>query len=539
MRGFTKTFVAVWILSASSMIAPTGAVAADSLVNIPAIADAAGYFQEPLVAARPPSAAEAKALASLISAYRASHESRRPALLADYLRRYPRSPWAPSLRVEQGLAYAQQGRITQAIGAWEAVWRDRADRANAAFQPVIDRALAELLNSHSRLGHAEQVAKLLDESGDRPVPAFMTETLTQAREALWQMRNRPAEAFRCGPAALAAVVSKTQTADASQTLSLLFAPAGPKGTSLDALDQLARQAGLPHRAAFRTSADDIPTPAVAHLKQGHYAALIAREGRRYRIQDPVFGGERWVESEVLNEETSGYFLIPEPGVRTGWRQVGASEAGGVLGAGYTSNTDRNSTSPDDSKDCDPGCGGGGSSKGMPHYSVHSLLVSLHIEDMPLGYQPPKGGAVEIQFSYNQREASQPAVFNAYNLGPKWTLNWLSYIQDNPASPGSQVTRAVAGGGLRTYSGYDAATGVFSPETRDGSQLVRVSSSVYERRLSDGSKEIYGQPDGSAVYPRNVFLTQRVDRAGNAVSLQYDAQLRLTAIVAPLGQRTTF
>lgn len=92
MRGFTKTFVAVWILSASSMIAPTGAVAADSLVNIPAIADAAGYFQEPLVAARPPSAAEAKALASLTSAYRASHESRRPALLADYLRRYPRSP---------------------------------------------------------------------------------------------------------------------------------------------------------------------------------------------------------------------------------------------------------------------------------------------------------------------------------------------------------------------------------------------------------------------------------------------------------------
>lgn len=138
MRGFTKTFVAVWILSASSMIAPAGAVAADSLVDIPAIADAAGYFQEPLVAARPPSAAEAKALASLISAYRASHESRRPALLADYLRRYPRSPWAPSLRVEQGLAYAQQGRITQAIGAWEAVWRDRADRANAAFQPVTE-----------------------------------------------------------------------------------------------------------------------------------------------------------------------------------------------------------------------------------------------------------------------------------------------------------------------------------------------------------------------------------------------------------------
>jgi hypothetical protein len=54
-----------------------------------------------------------------------------------------------------------------------------------------------------------------------------------------------------------------------------------------------------------------------------------------------------------------------------------------------------------------------------------MLVSLNINDEPVGYTPPVGPAIRFMVRYNQREANQ--VFS--NLGPKWTFDWLSYITD--------------------------------------------------------------------------------------------------------------
>ncbi len=42
----------------------------------------------------------------------------------------------------------------------------------------------------------------------------------------------------------------------------------------------------------------------------------------------------------------------------------------------------------------------------------------------------------------------------------------------------------------------------------------------------------------AAYPRRVFLTRRVDPAGNAVDLTYDDQWRLIAITDATGRVTT-
>jgi hypothetical protein len=122
-------------------------------------------------------------------------------------------------------------------------------------------------------------------------------------------------------------------------------------------------------------------------------------------------------------------------------------------AGITQANDPNATSPRDSSD---GCSCG-SSKGMPIYSFKSLLASLSIHDTPIGYTPPLGPKVYTTLWYNERESDQPAVFDSFNIGQKWTLNWLTWIQDNPASFGSQVLRYVAGGGGRTYSGYNPGT----------------------------------------------------------------------------------
>lgn len=180
-------------------------------------------------------------------------------------------------------------------------------------------------------------------------------------------------------------------------------------------------------------------------------------------------------------------------------------------------------------------------KGMPVYSFMSLLASLNIQDTPIGYTPPVGPKVETTLTYNEREADQPATFDAYNLGHKWTLNWLTYIQDDPSTPGARVLRYVAGGGGEVYTGYNASTGTFAPEEDNGARLVMTSSNpiTYELRFSDGHKDIFSVSDGKTTYPRKVFLSKIIGPHGNSISLSYDAQLRLTTVTDAIGQKTTF
>ncbi|MDA8383507.1 MAG: RHS repeat protein [Betaproteobacteria bacterium] len=178
---------------------------------------------------------------------------------------------------------------------------------------------------------------------------------------------------------------------------------------------------------------------------------------------------------------------------------------------------------------------------MPVYSFKSLLASLNIRDTPVGYTPPVGPMVDTTITYNQREADQPTSFDSFNIGQKWTLNWLTWIQDDPASPGSSVMRYVAGGGGWTYGGYNAATGAFAPERNNGAVLVMTSRNpiTYELRFANGAKDVFAASDNATSYPRKVLLTQVVDPQGNALTLTYDSSLRLTTITDAIGQKTTF
>jgi len=205
-------------------------------------------------------------------------------------------------------------------------------------------------------------------------------------------------------------------------------------------------------------------------------------------------------------------------------------------AGVTTGGDSNGNSNGDSSD---GCGCG-SSKGMPVYSFKSMLASLNLRDTPLSYPPPVGPNMDTTLTYNEREADQPATFDSFNLGPKWTFNWLTWIQDNPTSRGSQVLRYVAGGGGESYSGYNASSGAFTPERDNAAVLVEISSNpiTYEVRFANGAKDVFSESDGKASYPRKVFLSKIVDPQGNTVTLNYDGQLRLTSVTDAIGQVTT-
>jgi hypothetical protein len=88
---------------------------------------------------------------------------------------------------------------------------------------------------------------------------------------------------------------------------------------------------------------------------------------------------------------------------------------------------------------------------MARFSVHSMLVSLNIQDTPLRYSPPYGPAVDFTVTYNQKETQQPAAFTYSNLGPKWTFGWLSYVSDNPNTQLPLTRLYRSGGGAEVFA----------------------------------------------------------------------------------------
>ncbi len=175
---------------------------------------------------------------------------------------------------------------------------------------------------------------------------------------------------------------------------------------------------------------------------------------------------------------------------------------------------------------------------MAAYSFHLLLANLHIEDTPVSYRVPRGPSPALTVSYNHREANQPLPFPYGNFGPKWNSNWLSFVTDDPANSGASVSVYLRGGGTEIYSGFNVATQSFSADPQSMAVLVRTSTTSYEKRFPDGSKEIYAASDGSPAYPRRVYLTSAADAAGNNTAITYDASRRITTLTDSLGQATT-
>jgi len=221
------------------------------------------------------------------------------------------------------------------------------------------------------------------------------------------------------------------------------------------------------------------------------------------------------------------------GVRNNFRgQISLSADVYFNTAPVPSDDNRTTEDNDDHSDDDP-C----HRHGMASYFIHLMLASLHIEDTPISYNPPRGSAIEFRVAYNQREAHQPDNFDYSNFGPKWTFNWLSYVIDNPVDAIADASVYVRGGGTEVYRGFHQDTQSYQPEPQSQAVLVRTSGLSYEKRFRDGSKEVFSLSDSSPSYPRRIFLTSVVDSAGNAVTLSYDSGFRLISITDSLGQST--
>jgi len=522
----------------------------------------AHIFAEPLVPTVPTTPQENKDLAAALAAFLDRTNGDDFGAITQFIENYPQSPWRASLLTDLGITWRHEGQFSQALAAWGEAWVLAKTATEPKAKAVADRALAETLELNARLGRYDRLEELFGEIKGRTLSGDVSEKVEGAREGLWLMKNRPEDAFRCGPMALNQIRKFEHPGTPTDQL-ILTSRSTLQGMSLSNICNLANELGMNYQMAKRQPGSQIILPAVVHWKVGHYAALLKEVNGRYEVQDPTFGDEIWVSPAVLDAEASGYFLVPAGELPRGWRSVSGEEGTTVWGKGNTGKNNPAATWLNG-----PWAGGNNSPWNFPppwwnpwdpnppgtpptwwpptpqtppcmaQYSMQAMLISLHVWDTPVGYTPPRGPDVHFQVEYNQREAFQPSTFSYSNLGQKWTFNWLSYITDDPNHPGNTVTCYLEGSGTETYTGFNITNQSYAlqPDTHD--ILTLTSSNSYVRQMPDGTRQIYAKPDGSTVYPRNIFLTQVVDPVGNTLTFMYDSNSRLVAATDALGQVTT-
>lgn len=515
-------------------------------------------LEEPLVATGPVTEEESKDLdAALKEFHDAPLKVAQKGDYADYVKplvafieAHPKSRWNAALHLNLGLGYYQAGYYSQTFPEFEQAWQLGRDATDPHTRLMVDRAVGELAKMHARLGHAKELEALLKDIGNRPIGGPATELIQGAREGLWTFHHDPAMAYLCGPNALRNVLVALKAAP-KQIQVATDARSGPHGFTLTQLSRLADTAKLKYTLIHREPGQPVPVPSIIHWKVNHYAAVIGEQNGRYLIADPTFGeaGTLSVTAHTIDAEGSGYFLAPKQAfnAKAKWRTVppASAEAKAVYGMGNTASSVGSCTRP-----CDTAIQQQNAPKGqMSSTNGHSMVVSLHLTDTPVGYTPQKGGLpMQVSLFYNQREAEQPATFGFSNVGPKWSFTWMKSFKENPAGPGASPKRVEGGGGgveYVWYYGNGGDHGIEPGEPSDNSVTWRypitsgVPTTKYVRNLPDGSQEVYALNNGATTYPKYYFMTSFIDPRGNTTTLNYDATFRLTSIVDPMGRSTTF
>ena len=395
----------------------------------------ARVFEEPLVpVGGEPSRAENAALATALLGYTKRSGPDDFSSLTGFLRDHPKSPWRAATLTGLGLEYYNTAHYSLALAAWEQAWPLARAATDAKGKAIADRAAGELAYMYARLGRMTELEALLKSVEDREFVGAATEKISAARGGLSEMKDRPEISFRCGPLALHRIMLSLNPQHAGTEI-IFDSASTTNGLSLAQVAALSQKVDLNYQMAFREKGAAFLVPSVVHWKVGHYAAMVRREGDRYLLQDPTFRNDVWVTRAALEDECSGYFLIPPGVLGQGWRTVGDTEGGRIWGKGFVGGPDPGGGGGGGPNDCpgpdgdrggdgDGDGDGGDLPKGMAISSVDLLFVSLSLTDEPVGYSPPVGPPVRCVVTYNQRDAFQPANFT-YSIDGVQTVGDLS------------------------------------------------------------------------------------------------------------------
>jgi YD repeat-containing protein len=526
----------------------------------------ARVFAEPLVPTAPPSDEHNRVVARLVEGFAQQSADLRLVRLEQFLNSHPANPWRASILANAGTVFARQGFYSRAAAYWTQAWELARDQADPPVRAVADYALGEGLSQMVTFGQLGKIEARLKEAEGRDVRGPAGVKVAAAREAWATLRLHHEVALFSGPEALKMYLTVAPTGDVKASIETIaaFHPRA-EGTSLLELRDLAAKAKLPLRMVHTRFVTEIPVPSIVHLRADHFSAVIKREDGKYQLRDPSLGGTVVMSEAALRDEASGYFLVKDRPSGQGWTAVPDGQAASVLGhctPGKPSNHEPGCPCAGGGGPGSGGGGGGGSGggggmgpggsgspgsspaggpppvlSGMPYYGFHPVSGALVIRDTPLGYTPPIGGSAMLELTYNHRDERQPQTFGYGHVGPLWTWNWLSYVTDNntlPNPPYDLTTVYLRGAGLEQYSPFDAV----DPISR--AELVQVTETPvrYERRLPDGTVEVFDLPDRAATLPhRRIFLSEVIDPQGHSLEFTYDSSFRLVALTDALGQVT--
>lgn len=492
-----------------------------------------GLFPEPLVPVAATTDKENRDLAQALRAYRdavrqsGASDAVEPILA--FLAAYPASAWKPALQLDLGLIYRQTGHFSKALEIWQQGWSETKALTDPRGTVLANAIVGHLSQLDAYLGRKELLHTLFDSIHGRTIGGTATQLIVDSHTGLFEMEHEPEVSFRCGPLALKRILNYTSARPSSASLRVLDdAQSTPDGLSLSAVKETAFKAGMYYQMAFRTPGAAVIIPAVAHWRAGHYAAVVDRKDGRYLVQDTTFGEDIRMSPATLDEEASGYFLVPAGLLPDGWRNVSEDEGTRVWGRGSTgSNHDSGAT----------GCVGGGRGSGCTSPTVETEVVGLQLRDTPVGYAPPRGPAVFVNLVYSHRDTQQPTTFSYTNFGPKWTFDWLSYITDSVNSSASALLYRRGGGNEPfTFSSTSATTaypGPYSQGTLTRTVNTGGATTSFTLTYPDGSFQQFNQALGN-----QFFMTAVGDKAGNKITLTYDSQMRIVAITDAIGQVST-
>ncbi len=508
------------------------------------------------VGPNPPTAAESAALIALATDFTRIGGPFAPATAArigEHLAAFPGSPYALSLLQEKAAIEWRHGFFTASLASIAEAAALALTIKKAAPSPdtidahrLADTALSTHLLTLSRVGDREALRAALASLGDHTLGGLATEAVYKAKEQLWFFDHQAEQNVFCGFTAANSIC----------------VPVGYKPIHPDVHDEAERQAfirdGLSlldlrahsHEAdgdlqIIKASASplpaDLPVPSIIHFKFGHYSAITERDGDLYRVKDVHLKYDSWVPLAALVTDGSGYFLASaSTAIPSGFSAIPDEEARTIYG--------RHCVHGRDPEGEDKSTAGNGSvnpehKTGCP-MAVHSFRLvnpGLEIQDTPISYQAPYGPGVDFTLKYDQRSTVILDLAAHANFGPRWTYDYLGYVDlAGTGTPNTSVSTVFGNGSYYRYT-YSTATASYVAKYQNHPKLDYLAPAAggpgYRLRFPDGREWLYTLANSAT--PTRFYLTSIRDPRGNALTYSYDAALRLTSLTDALGQATTF
>lgn len=459
-------------------------------------------------------------------------------LIEDYLGQHPNSLFLVSLLQEKGDIEWRHGTFLAALKSYEDAWKQGAKAQTPNEKRLAEAALAKLLSLYSRLGRKEELASLITSAEALPLGGTALEALRRGKETAWFLEHKAEQNVFCGFTAANEVCVPAgkrpifpDVHDEAETKTFI-----KDGLSLFELRAHSHEAEGDLEIFKRVdAAAPIPVPSVIHWNFGHYSAVTERAGDLYRVVDTHLRFDSWVSADTLREGTSGYVLAAASAASlpAGHVSVSEEEAKTVHGRHCIHGRD-NSTDRSTNRNC-------GGSLPMATYEFRLVNPGLEISDTPISYEPPYGPGVAVRVEFDQRSTAIPDLATHANFGPRWTYNLLSYADLKGTGTPSTSVHLVTGDGNYIIYSYQSSTKTYRSSKVEHPRLTYLDAAAggpaYRLEFSDGGECRYAKPNLAT--PTRYYLTTQKDPQGNALTLGYDASLRLSTLTDAAGYVTNF